>query len=124
MRRAASRPVVIWTAFVLVHLAIAGFNLYDRTSNPIGDIRRVYFGWAQQSFAGTVVGIDTVLENRVLLGSVNAHRRDWEAGVHDLVAMRERWPDALEHLVGLRVTPDRFADAFAFRGVKATLQFA
>jgi threonine dehydrogenase-like Zn-dependent dehydrogenase len=76
------------------------------------------------SIDSTLLGVDFVIENRVLLGSVNAHRRDWEAGVHDLVAMRERWPDALEHLVGLRVTPDRFADAFAFRGVKATLQFA
>jgi hypothetical protein len=59
VRRAAGRPAMLWTAFVLVHLALAAFNLYDRTSNPIGDIRRVYFGWAQQSFAGTVVGIDT-----------------------------------------------------------------
>jgi glucose 1-dehydrogenase len=76
------------------------------------------------SIDGTLFGVDFVIENRVLLGSVNAHRRDWDAGVRDLVAMRERWPDALERLVGLRVSPDRFADAFAFRGVKATLQFA
>jgi threonine dehydrogenase-like Zn-dependent dehydrogenase len=72
---------------------------------------------------GTLLGVDFVIENRVLLGSVNAHRRDWDAGVRDLVAMRREWPDALERLVGLRVTPDRFAEAFAFRGVKATLQF-
>jgi hypothetical protein len=26
-------------------------------------------------------------------------------------------------MVGLRVSPDRFAEAFAFRGVKATLRF-
>lgn len=36
---------------------------------------------------------------------------------------RARWPDALEGFVGLRVPVDRFADAFEFRGVKATLQF-
>jgi hypothetical protein len=59
VRRAAGRPAVLWAAFVLVHLALAAFNLYDRTSNPIGDIRRVYLGWAQQSLSGTVVGIDT-----------------------------------------------------------------
>jgi nucleoside-diphosphate-sugar epimerase len=41
-----------------------------------------------------------------------------------LEAARERWPDALEALVGLRVAPDRFEQAFAFDGVKATLQFA
>ena len=34
---------------------------------------------------------------------------------------RERWPDELEQFVGLRVPLDRFEDAFAHRGGKATL---
>ncbi|MGZ8647382.1 MAG: glucose 1-dehydrogenase [Solirubrobacteraceae bacterium] len=72
---------------------------------------------------GTLFGVDFVLENRVLLGSVNAHKQDWETGVGLLEAMRRRWPGALERMVGLRVPPDRFQDAFAFRGVKATLEF-
>ena len=76
------------------------------------------------SIDGTVVGVDTILENRVLFGSVNAHQRDWVSAVEHLGELRERWPDALEQLVGLRVPPDRFVDAFAFRGVKATLQFS
>jgi hypothetical protein len=59
VRGAAARPAVLWTVFLLVHVAVAAFNLYDRTSNPIGDIRRVYVAWAQQSLAGSVVGIDT-----------------------------------------------------------------
>jgi threonine dehydrogenase-like Zn-dependent dehydrogenase len=29
---------------------------------------------------GPVLGVDTILQNRALLGSVNAHARDWEAG--------------------------------------------
>jgi threonine dehydrogenase-like Zn-dependent dehydrogenase len=70
---------------------------------------------------GPVLGVDAVLENRVLFGSVNAHRRDWEAAVAGLAAARARWPEALERFVGLRVPLDRYADAFAFRGVKATL---
>ena len=72
----------------------------------------------------TVVGIDMVLENRVLFGSVNAHAVDWRTGLAQLEAARERWPDELDAFVGLRVAPDRFAEAFAFDGVKATLQFA
>jgi threonine dehydrogenase-like Zn-dependent dehydrogenase len=76
------------------------------------------------SIDGTVVGVDTILENRVLFGSVNAHQRDWRAAVAHLEALRERWPDALEQMVGLRVAPDRFEDAFGFRGVKATLRFS
>jgi threonine dehydrogenase-like Zn-dependent dehydrogenase len=70
---------------------------------------------------GRVLGTDTVLENRVLFGSVNAHREDWLAGVEALEQARTTWPGALEELIGLRVPLDRFEDAFAFHGGKATL---
>ncbi len=70
---------------------------------------------------GPTIGLDTVLENRVLFGSVNAQRQDWLAGVAALAEALERWPDALRSFVGLRVPVERFADAFAFRGGKATL---
>lgn len=73
------------------------------------------------SVDGPVLGVDAVLENRVLFGSVNAHRRDWLAGVEALDRARERWPGALETFVGLRVPLDRFAEAFAYREGKATL---
>jgi hypothetical protein len=68
-----------------------------------------------------VLGVDAILQNRALFGSVNAHRDDWTAAVEHLDRARERWPEALEAFVGLRVALDGFADAFAFRGVKATL---
>jgi len=70
---------------------------------------------------GRTIGVDVVLENRVLFGSVNAQRQDWLAGVEGLDAIRRRWPGALEQLVGLRAPLDRFADALAFTGGKATL---
>lgn len=70
---------------------------------------------------GRAIGVDTILENRVLFGSVNAHRQDWLAGVAALDRARARFPGALEALVALRVPLDRFAEAFAFRGGKATL---
>jgi glucose 1-dehydrogenase len=68
-----------------------------------------------------VIGMDAVLENRVLFGSVNAHRDDWVAGVEALDRARTEFPGALEELIGLRVPLDRFEEAFAFRGGKATL---
>jgi len=71
---------------------------------------------------GPVLGVDAVLENRVVFGSVNAHRQDWLAAVEALDRARERWPGALESFVGLSVPLDRFADAFAYRGGKATLE--
>jgi threonine dehydrogenase-like Zn-dependent dehydrogenase len=70
---------------------------------------------------GPVLGLDAILENRVLFGSVNAHREDWLAAVASLDRARARWPDELEAFVGLRVPLDRFEEAFAYRGVKATL---
>lgn len=70
---------------------------------------------------GRVIGVDAVLQNRVLFGSVNAHKQDWLAGVGALDEARRRFPDAVERLIGLRVPLDRFEEAFAFRGGKATL---
>jgi threonine dehydrogenase-like Zn-dependent dehydrogenase len=70
---------------------------------------------------GPVLGVDTILENRVLFGSVNARREDWLAAVADLDRARERWPEALERFVTLRVPLDRFAEAFEHRAGKATL---
>jgi threonine dehydrogenase-like Zn-dependent dehydrogenase len=72
---------------------------------------------------GTLFGRDFVIENRVAFGSVNAHRTDWVAAVEALEEMQRRWPEAMEQLVGLRVEPDRFSEAFGYRGVKATLRF-
>jgi len=82
-------------------------------------------GRAQQvSIDGTVLGVDLVLQNRAVFGSVNARRDDWRAAVDLLDRARTRWPDALEEFVGRRVPLDEFADAFSFDGVKATLVLA
>jgi len=70
---------------------------------------------------GPLLGVDLILQNRVLFGSVNAQRRDWLAAVADLDRARERWPGALEQFVKLRVPVDRFREAFEHRGGKATL---
>jgi glucose 1-dehydrogenase len=70
---------------------------------------------------GPVLSVDTILENHVLFGSVNANRKDWVAAVEDLGRARERWPEALEQFVSLRVPLDRFQDALDHRGGKATL---
>ena len=73
------------------------------------------------SLDGRVIGVDSILQNRALVGSVNAHRDDWLRAVEQLDRARERWPEALDAFVGLRVPLDRFTEAFDFRGVKATL---
>jgi glucose 1-dehydrogenase len=70
---------------------------------------------------GRVLALDMILENRVLFGSVNSQRQDWEAAVAALDAARARWPGALDEFVGLRVPLERFQEAFDHRGSKATL---
>ncbi|MDX6487358.1 MAG: glucose 1-dehydrogenase, partial [Gaiellaceae bacterium] len=71
-----------------------------------------------------LIGLDAVIGNRAVFGSVNAHRDDWAAGVERLSQVKARWPEAAERLVGLRVEPERFQEAFDFPGVKATVRFA
>jgi glucose 1-dehydrogenase len=73
---------------------------------------------------GPVLGLDTILENRVLFGSVNAQRQDWLAAVADLERAQKRWPEAVEHFVTLRVPLDHFEEAFEHRGGKATLMLS
>ena len=70
---------------------------------------------------GRVVGVDAVVENRTVFGSVNAHRIDWLSAVASLEGISARWPDEVREFVGLRVPLDRFAEAFGHTGVKATL---
>ncbi|HEY1596558.1 MAG TPA: alcohol dehydrogenase catalytic domain-containing protein [Thermoleophilaceae bacterium] len=75
----------------------------------------------QVQIDGRVLGVDAILQNRALFGSVNANRIDWVAAVEHLDFARSRWPEELEAFVGLRVPLDSFAEAFGYRGVKATL---
>ena len=70
---------------------------------------------------GRVLGVDAILENRVLFGSVNAQRQDWLAGVDALERAQRRWPETLEAFVQRREPLDRFAEALDGRGGKATL---
>jgi threonine dehydrogenase-like Zn-dependent dehydrogenase len=70
---------------------------------------------------GRTFGVDLILENRVLFGSVNAQRRDWLTAVADLDRVHERWPEALDRFVKLRVGLDHFQEAFEHRDGKATL---
>ena len=67
-----------------------------------------------------VIGVDAILENRVVFGSVNANR-----STGSRPSTRSTGPAALARaptaFVGLRVPLDRFGEAFDHDGVKATL---
>ncbi|MES1247605.1 MAG: alcohol dehydrogenase catalytic domain-containing protein [Actinomycetota bacterium] len=70
---------------------------------------------------GPTLALQTILQNHVLFGSVNAHRQDWEQGIADLARLD---PDLLRALIGRRVPLEDYEQALEFRGGKATLVIA
>ncbi|CAN5346403.1 hypothetical protein BH09ACT1_BH09ACT1_11940 [soil metagenome] len=57
-RSMASNPVLLWGAFVLVHLWLGGLNLYG-PGLPLGDVSYVYKTWTDQAIVSHYwVGID------------------------------------------------------------------
>jgi threonine dehydrogenase-like Zn-dependent dehydrogenase len=51
-----------------------------------------------------------VLGNRLVFGSVNAHRRDFERGVEDLQKAQARWPGLMPRFITRRLPLDRFQE--------------
>jgi glucose 1-dehydrogenase len=60
------------------------------------------------------INLEFVLGNRALVGSVNANREHFEAGVRDLVFARATWPGLLEAFLTDRIVGlDRWQELFA-----------
>lgn len=59
------------------------------------------------------VNASMVLENQVMIGSVNAARRHYEQAIHDLGDWRARWPGLAERMITARYPLERFRDALA-----------
>lgn len=56
------------------------------------------------------IGLQMVLGNRLIFGSVNAHKSDFEAGVNDLTQIESRWPGWLKKLITRRLPFERFQE--------------
>lgn len=68
-----------------------------------------------------------VLGNRVVFGSVSAHRRDFEQAVADLGQLAVRWPTVLERFITRRLPMERIREALDTRdagGLKTVLEVA
>ena len=61
-----------------------------------------------------------VLENQVMLGTVNAGRQAYEAAARDLSTFMERWPEAVRELITGRYPMEQHADLLRGRvgGIK------
>jgi len=53
---------------------------------------------------------DIVLENQVVLGTVNAPKIAFENGIKDLAEFQKRWPQALRSLITGHLPLDRFQE--------------
>jgi len=54
-----------------------------------------------------------VLGNKTIVGTVNAHRQDFERGVQDLIAVQKRWPGLLAKLITARYPPQDIRKALS-----------
>jgi threonine dehydrogenase-like Zn-dependent dehydrogenase len=70
---------------------------------------------ASMEICAACLNIELVLGNRLVFGSVNANRLDFEQGVRDLAAGQQKWPDWLESLITRRVPITSFRDALERR---------
>lgn len=58
------------------------------------------------------LALETVLEGKLLLGSVNANASYFRQGVEDMAVIEARWPGWLGSLITQRLPMERFAEAF------------
>lgn len=80
--------------------------------NGILCLTSVTGGESPMQICPACLNLDVVLGNRVILGSVNANRIDFEQGVEDLIACRKRWPGWIESLITRRVSLQHFRETF------------
>ncbi len=57
------------------------------------------------------LNLEAVLQNKVLVGTVNADRGNFEQAVEDLVQVEQRWPGWLERMITLRPPLERYREA-------------
>ena len=63
--------------------------------------------------SGGALWRDVVLGNRAIVGSVNANRSYFEAGLRDLTVFEERWPGAVAQMISVRRPIEQFRDVLS-----------
>lgn len=80
-------------------------------------------GTRQVEVAADAINLDFVLGNRVMVGSVNANREHFEAGVRDLAILEASYPGWLSRLLTHRVESlDRWQEAFEHLGAPGAIK--
>lgn len=88
------------------------FNLLDALAlNGVYVLTGIPGGHCVAQLAACDLIRDMVLDNQVMIGSVNAARGHFQMAVDDLVQAHLRWPGQVERLITHRVTPSDAAAA-------------
>ncbi|MEE8518179.1 MAG: glucose 1-dehydrogenase [Dehalococcoidia bacterium] len=69
-------------------------------------------GSRQLEVSADHLNLEMVLSNKVVFGTVNAHRRHFESGVRPLQEIEMRWPGLLSRMITRRLPLTDFARAF------------
>lgn len=70
------------------------------------------------------LNLDLVLGNKLIYGTVNANKIDFESGIHHMVQINEKHHNLLEKLITHQYSPNQFKKALKdFKGIKALIKF-
>lgn len=108
-------------------VAALDFNLLDALAwDGVYVLTGISSGDRPLAIPGASLMRQLVLQNQVMLGSVNAARDHFQTGVDDLVAAQARWPKHLRGLITQRHDPSDFATALREHGddeIKAIMEW-
>ena len=145
-RERAPNPKADLVAAIGGHSYSAEETPIERLAEQIGNIDLVYEATGASSIAANGVFVFTgvpgrkapievdtdvimrnlVLENQVVLGTVNAGPEAFEAAIRDLTLFQQRWPAAVRALITGRYPVEAYRDLLLgpARGIKNVLTFA
>ncbi len=91
-----------------------GFGLLDTIGpNGVAVLTGVSGGDRRSELPVDHLNLEAVLHNKVLVGTVNADRANFEAAVRDLAAVQERWPGWLDRMITRRIPLERYSEALS-----------
>jgi len=70
------------------------------------------------------LNLDLVLGNKIIFGTVNANKIDFEEGIKHMKIINQNNPSLLEKIISHRFTPNEFKQGLEnFQGIKAVIEF-
>ncbi len=114
--------------FEATGVAVLEFNLLDALGvNGVYVLTGIPGGDRPLQIQGAELMRRLVLDNQVMLGSVNASRDHFRMAVADLSAAEQRWGDHVERLITHRFRPEEFEEALRFRSadeIKSVIEWS